>query len=570
MTNKKNTETPEDVAVFSVLKEMKKAVKPPPKLTVSEWAERYRVLSTSNSAESGRWNNDRAVYQKGIMDSIFEKNVETIVFMASAQVGKTEILNNIIGYLISQSPSPILVVQPTVELGKSWSKERFDPMLRDTKILQEKISPSKSRSGNNTILFKKFDGGFMSIAGSNAPSQLASRPIRAVLCDEIDRYPASAGEEGDPVNLAIKRTTTFSNRKIFLISTPTIKGSSRIERAYELSDQRYFKVPCPDCGHFQSLKWGAISFQRDEKKELIRGSVHYNCEECGVAIEEKHKPEMIFKGKWEATASPASPKTIGFHLNELYSPFVTWTEVVQKFLEAKKDIQLLKTWKNTSLGETWEEMGERLKWEELYNRRVKYETPVPEGVFCLTAGVDTQDDRLEVEVVGWGYEYESWGIDYAVFHGDPAHKEVWLELDEYLKKSWKGKHATFVVSRAFIDSGGHKTQAVYDYCYSRKNRGVFAIKGQGGDIAVIRKQNTLQPTKNGKKVTLYNLGVDTAKSMIYSFCEQVNHGAGYMHFPHEYDQEYFKMLTAEQLVTEFVKGYPKKKRGNPSGRATKR
>lgn len=531
------------------------AIKPIMKLSVSDWASEYRILSSESSPESGKWNNDRAKYQVGMMDSINESGIETIILMCSAQVGKTELLNNMVASTIDQDPCPILVIQPTTELAKGWSRERLMPMISDTKILHSKISPSKSRDGENTILNKKFSGGHLAIVGANAPSGLASRPIRMVLCDEVDRYPLSAGTEGDPVNLAIKRTNNFHNRKILLVSTPTIKGMSRIETAFESSDMRFFFVKCLHCGHRQRLLWENIKFNRDHEKNLIKDSVSYQCSDCGGLIPEKDKSKLLSTGEWQSTKKSVDGKTAGFHISELYSPWVTWTDLILNFLKYKSNIEMFKTWVNTSLGETWEERGEYIPYKNLYDRRETYEYAVPDGVYYLTAGVDIQGDRIEVEVVGWGYGYESWGIEYAVFHGDPSFSDVWEQLDDFLSQEWQGKHIKYKITRTFVDTGGSNTQQVYDYVSDRVSRSIYGIKGVGGQgQPIFKRKSSQQRAKSGKKLPLFLLGVDNGKSTIYGWLSTTKIGEGYCHFPLTYDLEYFKMLTAEEFETKFERG----------------
>ena len=376
----------------------------PPKLTISQWADLYRYLSPEASAEPGKYLTSRAEYQRGIMDAFSAPEVERIVVMSSAQVGKTEILNNIVGYFIDQDPSTILNLQPTLEMAQTWSKDRLAPMVRDNECLAKKVRSSKSKDSDNTILHKLFPGGHITMVGANSPAGLASRPIRIVLCDEVDRYPLSAGAEGDPVNLAIKRTTTYWNKKIGLFSTPTIKGISRIEKAFLESDQRYYFVPCPHCGVYQRLRWGQVKYSKDNVKEAF-----YECEHCGGHLSDSDRYRAIAKGYWEAQTEFKG--VAGFHLNELYSPWRKISDIVKDFLEAKDKPDTLKTWVNTSLGETWEEAGEALDPDSLEARTEDYKK-IPKGGVVLTAGVDTQDDRLEVEITAWGKGEESWLVDY--------------------------------------------------------------------------------------------------------------------------------------------------------------
>ncbi len=482
------------------------------------------------------------------MDCLSDRSVEAVVVMSSAQVGKTEIINNVVGYHVHLDPSPILLLQPTLEMAETWSKDRFAPMLRDSPALRNLVRDPRSRDSGNTLLHKRFPGGHITMAGANSPASLASRPIRIVLCDEVDRYPSSAGTEGDPVSLARKRSTTFWNRKMLLTSTPTIKGASRIEAAYEQSDQRRYHVPCPHCGEYQSLTWHQVKWESDGGHRPE--TAYYECAQCGAAIYDSDKPTMLAEGIWVA-AAPFSG-TAGFHLSELYSPWVTWPQVVADFLKAKQLPETLKTWVNTSLGEAWEETGETVDADLLMNRKESWGTEAPEEVLIVTAGVDIQGDRVEVEVKGWGKGEESWSLDYKQFFGDPSQDALWLELDAYLARPVKSKTGLSLnIACTCIDSGGHHTQSVYEFCKSRAMRGIFPIKGmnQSGRPIVGR------PSRNNRhKVRLYPLGVDTAKEVIMSRLRLTEPGPGYCHFPIERDREYFLQLTAEKQVTRFNKG----------------
>ena len=469
--------------------------------------------------------------------------------MTSAQIGKTEIVNNIIGFIIDQSPAPVLLLQPTLDMAHAWSKDRLAPMLRDTPALQNKVNDPRTRDSGNTLLHKTFGGGHITMAGANSPASLASRPIRDVLCDEVDRYPASAGAEGDPVNLAKKRTTTFHNRKLILTSTPTVKGESRIEAAYMESSMGRYHVPCPHCGEFQVLKWSNVQWE-DEKKAW------YTCDIHGCLIEEKDKLRMVDKGEWRHEVED-NKGVIGFHINELYSTWRTWEDIKNDFLSSKKSPQLLKTWVNTSLGETWEEEGTTTNPEALYSRREDY--TIPSEVKFLTIGVDVQGDRLEYEIVGWGSGRESWGVKYGILMGDPDHSEVWSELTQVLRKDYPNEDdVPLNISAGCIDSGGHHTQIVYNYCAKRPIQRFYAIKGMAGEgRPIVLPRDTIgYPHK--RKVIM--VGVDTAKATMMSSLHQTEVGEGYSHFPMDngYDEEYFHQLTAEKLVTKFIKGFPKR------------
>lgn len=526
-----------------------KTAAPPPDLTISQWADEYRRLSPEASAEAGRWSTSRAEYQRGMMDAVSDPTIEQVVLMTSAQIGKTEIINNISGYHIHQDSAPMLVVQPTLEMAKSWSQERFSPMIRDSNVLSDIIGDPRSRDSGNTILHKIFRGGHISIAGANSPSGLASRPIRVVLCDEVDRYPLSAGTEGDPIELAKKRSTTFWNRKIILVSTPTEKGASRIEKAFAESDQRYFYVPCPDCKHEQILKWENVKWE-----DRNPNTAHYCCPECGSVWDDAKRYNAVKNGKWVAT-HPSS-NVAGFHLSALYSPWTSLAQGVQDFINAKGDPMRLKAWVNLYLGETWEEQGEMLDEYDLIDRVEDWGDELPEDVLMLTAGGDVQDDRLEYEIVGWGRGEESWSIDYNVLYGDPSSAELWIDLDKALQRTYTHPLSGDMTLRsACIDSGGHYTQQVYNYARNRVGKRVFAIKGIGGE----GKPIIGRPSKNNiGKINLFPVGVDTAKELVYARLKMKEEGAGYCHFPLGRNEEYFRMLTAEKKVIKYFKGRPRR------------
>lgn len=512
---------------------------------MSQWADLERKLSPEASAEPGQWRTDRAPYQRGMMDAVNDPTVETVVIMTSAQIGKTELLNNVVGFYVDFDASPILCLQPTLEMAQTWSKDRLAPMIRDTPALREKFKTAKARDSGNTQLHKTFPGGHITMAGANSPASLASRPIRILLCDEVDRYPASAGTEGDPVSLGRKRTTTFWNRKIILTSTPTIKGVSRIEEEFELSDKRRYYVPCPECGERQKLVWANIVFDVKKPRQAFYACVN------GCVIDESDKQWMLTQGEWVAEAEFNG--RAGFHLNELYSPWRKWWEVVKDFLEAKPRPDTLKTWTNTSLGETWEERGERLEHKGLSDRREPYDSEsLPDDILVITAAADVQGDRIEALSQGWGLEHEHWDIEHKIFWGDPAKKKVWQELDEWLLKTYQVAGRGLKIACAAIDSGGNKTEHVYNFCKARQGRRVFAIKGSSEYYAPVASK----PRQVGKqRVMLYSIGTDTVKDLVLmSWLKIEEPGPGYIHFPNDVDEEYFKQLTGEERKTVYVRG----------------
>ncbi|KQZ19346.1 hypothetical protein ASD50_07630 [Mesorhizobium sp. Root552] len=497
----------------------------------------------------------RAEYQRGIMDAVSDPGVDRVVLMTSAQIGKTELLNNIVGFHISQDPSPILVMQPTLDMAETWSKDRLAPMLRDTPALSGRVADPRSRDSGNTLLHKRFNGGHVTVVGANSAAGLASRPIRIVLADEVDRYPASAGTEGDPLSLAIKRTTTFWNRRVVMCSTPTVKGVSRIEAAFEESDQRRYFVACPHCQHEQHLVWAQVRWPEGNPADA-----QYHCEDCGAGWTDAERRAAVRWGKWRATRAS---DVVGFHLNEIYSPWSSVADMAVAFLAAKRSPETLKTWVNTSLGETWEEDAERVDGHSLMDR-VETWQECPNEVLVITCGVDVQDDRLEIEKAGWGSDEESWSLDHKIIYGDPSSPDIWRELDEYLLERTKRADGTELpVHAACVDSGGHHTQAVYRFAKDRVRRRVYAIKGMGGPGRPVWPRYA---SKNNKgRVNLFLIGVDAAKDAVYARLKIRDAGPGYCHFPSGREPHYFEQLTAEVVQTKYVKGFPQRVYVLPGG-----
>lgn len=502
-----------------------------------------------------------------MLDAVTDPENHTVVLMTSAQVGKTEVINNIVGYHIHQSPCPILVVQPTLEMGQTWSKDRLAPMLRDTPVLKGKVKDPRSRDANNTQMHKTFPGGHISICGANSPSSLASRPILLLLVDECDRAPASAGTEGDPINLAKKRTRTFWNRKIVLVSTPTIQGSSRIEKAFEESDQRHYYVPCPDCGEFQRLYWKNVVWPEENPALAL-----YHCSECGSGWHDAARWGSIRHGKWVSENPDGFAGVAGFHINELYSPWARLSDIVEAFISAKRSPEMLKTWVNTSLGETWAERGEAPDWKRLYDRREHYpiNTLPSRDIVMITAGADVQggqSPRIELEVVAWGENFESWSIDYRVFYGDTSdlNGDCWKKLDEILSEKWETKGGLPLQIEALAIDAGFNTQTVYNWCRKYQNNRVFAVMGDDKLKSLVSLPKVVDVQLKGKRIARGTkrayVGVSVAKQELYgwlrqSMGEDEESPYGYCHFP-EYDEEFFKQLTAEQLVKRYHKGYQK-------------
>ena len=532
---------------------------PPPRLTVTEWSEKFRRLSTEASSMAGMFRIERAPYQAEPMDSVMDQEVQSVVLMWASQTGKTEIINNIIGYHIDLDPSPILCLQPTLEIATSWSTDRLSPMVRDTPVLRNLVADPKARDSGNTKLHKKFMGGHITIAGANSPASLAARPIRVVLCDEVDRYPVSAGSEGDPISLAQKRSDTFFNSVHVITSTPTLAGASRVEAEFELTDQRKWHCPCPHCGEFQVLTWDQVSWDKDEDGKHLPETAHLVCDKCQKDISDSEREGMIKLGEWRATA-PFNGKR-GYHLNGLCSLFpprkgykTRLHQAVAQFLDAKhRGIESLKAWTNTFLAETWEEQGETVNASPLFARCEPYAGKVPEDAVVLTCGVDCQDDRLEAEVVGWGIGEECWGIEYKTFYGSITNPHTWTQLDEWLNQSWQHESGVDLrIASTMIDTG-YQSKIVYDFCKPREVNRVFAIKG----VAGANRPIVNRPSRtNSGKVALFSLGVDSAKELLYSRLKIDQAGAGYCHFPigNGYDDEYFEQLTSEKAVTRVKNG----------------
>lgn len=549
-------------------------LRPDPILTVSEWADEHRVLAQVSSAMPGRWRTERTPYLKEIQDclSVMDPTQE-IVFMKGAQIGGTEAGNNWMAYLIDQAPGPMMAVQPTIDLAKRNSKTRIKPLIENCERIRGKISEARARDGGNTVLAKEFAGGILVLSGANSAVSLRSMPVRFLMLDEIDGYPDDVDGEGDPVGLAEARTRTYLRRKIYKVSTPTFEGRSKIQAAYRESDQRKYFVPCPHCQGMQWLKWSQVKWPEGEPLKA-----HYICEHCQKPIEERHKLWMLQNGKWIAEKPGGGQgKVVGFHLSALYSPFgsFTWGDAARAFVKAKDDQSKLREFVNTVLGETWKEKGDAPDWQNLYQRREKYELGfIHENVVFLTAGVDVQKDRIEVEVVGWARDKQSWSIDYMVFPGDPALEESepgspWSELSGLLSKNWTRKTGGEVGLRMTAIDTGFLTQRVYDWVRRQPLNRVMAVKGTDHAQVAVGLPTAVDITLSGRKkikrgIKLWPVGSSVIKGELYAHLqltpptdEQIAEGrgypAGFCHFP-QYGEEYFRQMTSEQLVVRLVKG----------------
>lgn len=505
-------------------------------------------------------------------------NQRTVVKKA-AQLGFTEILLNVIGYHIDQDPAPILVVQPNKEpMAKDFSSDRLAPMIRDTPCLRRKVAVEKSRDSKNTLLNKTFSGGNVSVTGAESPTGMRSKPKRIVLFDETDAYTRNSGNEGDPLGLGAKRAANFWNRRMVYISTPTVKGRSRIDELWELSDKRFYHLPCPRCGAAHVLRWGQVKWDADSPAEGNPSKAVFQCPECSGYYTNseknqavKHAERILGHDPWipsvpAVSPSPSNPTGIaGFQVSELYSSWRSISEITNDFIAAKDSPEQLQVFINTVLGEVWEEGKSDVDKHTLLSRCSVWEHRVPEKVLIITAGADVQADRIEMEVVGWGAGEESWSIDYRVFHGNPDIPEgiegsPWNAFMEYHRSKWEHpKYGPRAIEWTCIDTGGTGTNTTSVYQFVRRHRGerIFGVKGRGGDgVPVVSRPTTKGVGKKARfDIDLFTVGTDLAKSIIYRRLKMDDHGPGFCHFPEGRDLKYFEMLTSEREVITYKNGF---------------
>lgn len=549
--------------------DFKIGLRPDPELSVTEWSNKYRVLPKKSSSEPGKYRSHRTPYVHEIMNCLSPSStVPEVCIMKATQLGFTTIGENWFYYVVDVAPGPFMMVLPTVELAKDHSKQKLAPAIQEMPRLRGKIRDNRSRDSGNTIQVKEFPGGILFLSGSNSGSFFRQRSIRYLFLDDIDGFEMDVGGEGDPCELARKRTDTYSSRKkIFEVSTPTVKGISRIEKSFEESDQRYYFVSCPHCGGMQRLEFGGegrecgLKFTRDEHENVT--DVWYKCAYCHERIDEYHKTDMLEQGEWRPTYPEREKR--GYQLSSLYSPlgWVSWKQIVQEFLKAKDNRERLKVWTNTRLGLPFEEKGEQPDWVSLSTRAEPYEMlTVPAGGLLLTAGVDIQENRIAMVIRAWGRGEENWLVYWGELYGNPAETPgIWAELDSLLNRTYPHElGAELSIISMAIDAGYH-TQTVYNYCRKRSPK-VIAVKGQAvsGKPVIGRPSQqdiTWQGVKIPNGVQLWPVGSDTAKATIYARLEQSKPGPGYYHFFMGTDEEYFQQLTAEKQITKYVKGYPK-------------
>ena len=523
------------------------------RLTVSEWADEYRYLPRV-AAEPGKWHTERVPYLREVMDAFTDPDVWKVVLIAGAQMGKTEVLLNVAGFYVHQDPAAILVVQPNMEpMGKTWSKDRLATMLADSPCFRGLVDDPRSRDSGNTLLHKEFkNGARLTLTGANSPAGLASRPIRILLCDEVDLYEQSAGAQGDPIELAQKRTATFWHKKVGMVSVPGLKVMSKVEPAFLESDQRHYWVPCPHCHEPQTLKWKGVQWEKDENGNHLPRTAQYVCEHCGVLIDESEKQWMLDEGEWRANRE--FDGIAGFRMSGLYSPWVRWEEIVAEHLAVCGDTEKRKVWVNARLAETFEDEQESIDENVLKARREVYLARVPRDVAVLTGGVDVQADRLELEIKGWGVGFESWIIAHEEVRGDPGTETVWQQLEVLLVAAYEHEAgARMRLMGCCIDSGYH-TDSVYRFVKSRQGRNVRATKGvsaRGRPLVGVLPQ---KPNRAGVKVM--PIGVDTAKDMLFNRLQIVEPGPGYIHISSSIGDGFIEQFGAEVVIKRFVRGMP--------------
>ncbi len=542
-------------------------------MTVSEWADQHRYLSPESSSEPGRWRTSRAPYLREVMDKLSAHDpTEVIVFMKGAQIGATEAGNNWTGYIMDVAPGPLMLVQPTDALVKRNSKVRITPMIEATPRLRGKVSVAKSRDGDNTTFSKRFTGGYMVMAGANSAVGLRSMPVRFLFLDEVDAYPDDLDGEGSPIDLAIARTRNFPKKKIFIVSTPTIDQASAVQREFENTDQRRYHVACPLCGAMQHLVFTQLKWEKGNPD-----GAKYECAHCMGLIEERHKAKMLpEKGhggsaEWLVTnPEKVNIRRVGYHLNSLYSPlgWYSWADAARDFeiAETSQDTAKMKTFVNTVLGDCYVEKGEAPPWKNIYNRREEYPTNrPPKDCAFLTAGVDVQGDRLELEIVGWCPDKVTYSIDYRVLLGDTSKREVWDQLAKVVNEAWTREDGMLMGLKLMAVDTGYATTHVYSFCRRFDYTRVIPVKGGPDSLSmIVANPRAVETARSGKKIgriKVWSIGSGVGKSELYGFLrgeigEDEVVPPGYCHFP-QYDEHYFKGITAEQLEFKLVRGFKK-------------
>lgn len=529
-------------------------------MSLSEWADQYFYLSTETSAESGKWRS--LPYQIEILNAMSDPDVAQVTLQKSARVGYTLCLSAAIGYFIEREPSSMLIVQPTLTDAKGFSKETIAPLFRDVPVLAALASRAveDGSDASDTLMHRTFPGGVLSLAGANSGAGLRRVSRRVIAFDECDAYPPSAGNDGDPISLGIKRGEFFWNRKVICGSTPLVAGASRIEEMFQAGDQRRYYVPCPHCSHMDFLAFspktgrGHVMKWPDGKPE----AAHFMCSACGCVIDETSKRAMLEAGKW--CADREFKGHASFHIWSAYSvgPKSGWGTIASEFLEAKRSgAQRLRVFVNTWLGETFHEQGEAPDWERLHERRETYAIgTVPTSAIVVTGGVDVQKDRLVYELVAWGANRESWSIEAGALYGDTALDATWDQLGVLLARTFLLDDGRELPLAMLAVDSGYNTQVVYGWARRYPMSRVIACKGVSGARMLVGSPSPVDVTVRGKRMQrgykVWPIGVDLAKGELYGWLRlrrgEGDPPAGYCHFP-EYGEDYFQQLTAEHLVT---------------------
>jgi len=519
-------------------------------LSVSEWADRHRELTSKQSGERGRWRTERTPYLREIMDCLsVNTRVTDVVVMKSSQVGVTESMINFLGYVIDHAPAPTMVLMPSLELRDAWKVQKLNPLLTDTPAVRDVLGGLRSRDAANRQDVIDFPGGVLFLAGGNSPNSYAQRSVRYLALDDLDRFPVEVGDEGDPIFLAKGRTKAFPRAKRLFVSTPTVKETSLIWREWERSDQRLWHMACPHCGVYRPMEFSetlAVPPWRGGKLHYSQeaDAAWYVCGECGGMISEHQKPSMLAGGRWISTHPERT--TRGYHLSALFAPIglgPSWLDLARSHLAAARSTTTLRTFINTDLGLPYEEQGDSVEPVGLLARLEEYPEEIA-GIVLRTAGVDVQKDRLELTVADWGPDEECWVDDHLILPGDTAQADVWAALEETLVE--------LAVNCAAIDAG-YNTSMVRAFVERRP--WCAATKGVSGPYrALIEDQRTRTQRLRRKRKGVYiePVGVDQGKALVYSRLRLPKAGPGYVHFPRQpaFDDEYFAQLTAEKLVTK--------------------
>jgi len=532
-----------------------------PPLTVDAWADAHRILTTAETARPGQWRT-QPFQVEPLRRLSSDDPCQRVVLMLPAQVaGKTEIGLNWIGYTIDVSPCPIMMLEPTLADAETVSKQRIKHLV-ECQTLRGKVADPRSRDSGNTLLIKEAPGMVLYLAGANSPAGLAGKPMGRLIADEVDRYPESAGTEGDPLALARKRLSSWGPRaKELVISTPTVAEHSRIETEYNASTRGRWAVPCPHCGAYQPLEWGTpethgLRWTIDADGQVVEA--WYECRACHARIEETRKGAMLTAGRWEHE-HPDRPAW-GGHMTALSAPVgsVTWPSLVREWLDATArakvgDTSLLRVFINTRLAETWEDRGEQVDATTVQSRVETFDAQaLPERVRAVTIGVDVQDDRLELEVVAWAAGMESWSLGYYVIATDPLDAETWTALDAIRAATYRTVDGRILRAAVCCVDSGYRTQAVYDYA-ARHKRGVFAVKGNDG-AKTIWEAKVRKGGRNKDRGRFHLVGTNTAKDAVAAYFRVSQPGPGYCHVPTEREPSWFEGLVAESRKRITVQG----------------